>query len=224
VNCMTFLNPYTQVVVDSWEEKDLYECLTAEDRIKMPPTCVKGRNNLNKTWGPWQILCKTVNNCTYYTLYHEACRYEIVLNEVHSTGDVLDWVLHMSSKSENTYGTAFVYFLGCAFTEICAHSSIHIRSNTEFDGTKVARKYWQDLQGSRCVSVKLRHQILERDRFTCMDCGATPADGAKLEVDHTIPVSKGGSNDPSNLRTLCSDCNRGKSNRLVNYPDAVTEV
>jgi 5-methylcytosine-specific restriction endonuclease McrA len=32
-----------------------------------------------------------------------------------------------------------------------------------------------------------------------------------LEIDHRIPRAKGGSDDPSNLWTLCFDCNRGKS-------------
>lgn len=58
----------------------------------------------------------------------------------------------------------------------------------------------------------LRYFILKRDNFTCQLCGRTPADdGVKLEVDHIIPVSKGGKTIESNLRTLCYDCNRGKS-------------
>ena len=70
------------------------------------------------------------------------------------------------------------------------------------------------------ISPKLRHQILERDGFRCCDCGATPdMPDVVLEVDHRTPVSKGGSNDPSNLRTLCGDCNRGKSDRIVDYPE-----
>jgi hypothetical protein len=64
------------------------------------------------------------------------------------------------------------------------------------------------------VSKNLRYAILSRDKFTCKSCGAKAIDGAILEVDHIIPRSKGGSNDPSNLRTLCSNCNGGKSNKL----------
>jgi hypothetical protein len=33
-----------------------------------------------------------------------------------------------------------------------------------------------------------------------------------IEVDHIVPVSKGGKNDELNLITSCFDCNRGKSN------------
>lgn len=56
----------------------------------------------------------------------------------------------------------------------------------------------------------LRWQILERDNFTCQYCGQRAPD-AKLEVDHKIPVSEGGKDEPDNLVTSCYACNRGKS-------------
>ena len=57
----------------------------------------------------------------------------------------------------------------------------------------------------------LRYDILRRDNFRCQICGRTQADGVKLEVDHKKPIAKGGKTEPSNLWTLCQDCNRGKS-------------
>ncbi|MBI5847426.1 MAG: HNH endonuclease [Nitrospirae bacterium] len=52
------------------------------------------------------------------------------------------------------------------------------------------------------------------DRFTCRHCGASPAKmlGVELHVDHIIAWSKGGETVLSNLQTLCSKCNLGKSN------------
>lgn len=32
-----------------------------------------------------------------------------------------------------------------------------------------------------------------------------------VDVDHVVPVGEGGSNEPSNLRCLCSDCHREKT-------------
>lgn len=61
------------------------------------------------------------------------------------------------------------------------------------------------------MSDSLRYDILKRDNYTCQICGAAAKDGAKLEVDHIIPVSKGGKTEKSNLQTLCVRCNRGKS-------------
>lgn len=65
------------------------------------------------------------------------------------------------------------------------------------------------------LTKSLRYDILKRDGFKCQICGRTAQDdNVKLHVDHIIPVSKGGKTIPSNLRTLCQDCNLGKSNKL----------
>lgn len=61
------------------------------------------------------------------------------------------------------------------------------------------------------ISKKLRFEIFKRDSFKCQYCGAKPPK-VPLEVDHIVPVSKGGKNDELNLITSCFDCNRGKSN------------
>lgn len=60
-----------------------------------------------------------------------------------------------------------------------------------------------------CIRRDLRLAIYLRDRFTCLYCladlhGADPRD---LTLDHVIPDSEGGSNDPSNLITACRHCN-----------------
>jgi hypothetical protein len=58
----------------------------------------------------------------------------------------------------------------------------------------------------------LRFAIMKRDEYRCRLCGKAARDDidTRLEVDHITPRSKGGTNDPSNLWTLCFDCNRGK--------------
>lgn len=66
----------------------------------------------------------------------------------------------------------------------------------------------------RDPSLRLRWRVLQRDRFTCCACGASPALtlGTELHVDHVVPWSKGGKTLLENLQTLCSTCNLGKSN------------
>lgn len=66
----------------------------------------------------------------------------------------------------------------------------------------------------RDPSLRLRWYVLQRDRFTCCACGASPALslGIELHVDHVVPWSKGGETVLENLQTLCSVCNLGKSN------------
>ena len=60
------------------------------------------------------------------------------------------------------------------------------------------------------LSPRLRFKIFKRDNYRCQICGRSAQDGVVLEVDHKVPVSKGGSHTPENLWTLCFTCNRGK--------------
>lgn len=62
------------------------------------------------------------------------------------------------------------------------------------------------------ITPKRRLEIIAKDHGRCCLCGRSVADGVQLEVDHFIPVSKGGKSTDDNLWTLCRDCNRGKSN------------
>lgn len=61
----------------------------------------------------------------------------------------------------------------------------------------------------RNISPSLRKEIMERDRC-CVNCGSHD----DLEIDHIVPVSKGGSSDIDNLQLLCKACNRKKANRM----------
>ena len=61
----------------------------------------------------------------------------------------------------------------------------------------------------------LRDAILNRDHNTCRICGRKGGNGVLMEVDHIIPVSKGGLTVVDNLQTLCWEFNREKSNKVV---------
>jgi len=60
------------------------------------------------------------------------------------------------------------------------------------------------------ASSRTRYLVLKRDGYRCVMCGATATEGAKLQVDHVLPKSKGGKAVLNNLQTLCDRCNRGK--------------
>lgn len=59
------------------------------------------------------------------------------------------------------------------------------------------------------ISPKLRFEVFRRDKYVCQYCGAA-GPKVELEVDHKIPVSRGGTDDIDNLTTACFKCNRGK--------------
>ena len=59
----------------------------------------------------------------------------------------------------------------------------------------------------------IRREVLLRDGYQCQQCGIVRMDN---EVDHTIPLEQGGSNDTSNMMTLCGGpdgCHTAKSKR-----------
>ena len=55
----------------------------------------------------------------------------------------------------------------------------------------------------------MRFAIYNRDGYRCCKCGRKTND---LEIDHIMPISKGGKTHPDNLQTLCKKCNKEKSN------------
>ncbi|MCC6606296.1 MAG: HNH endonuclease [Anaerolineae bacterium] len=66
--------------------------------------------------------------------------------------------------------------------------------------------------------------VAERAAHRCEYCHAPELIfNVPFEVDHIIPISKGGSDDPSNLALSCRACNLRKSN-LVTAVDPTTET
>ncbi|WP_310424453.1 HNH endonuclease [Chamaesiphon sp. VAR_48_metabat_135_sub] len=53
---------------------------------------------------------------------------------------------------------------------------------------------------------EVREYVFQRDNHQCQSCGQT----TKLSIDHIIPLATGGTNDISNLQTLCGSCNSAK--------------
>ena len=80
----------------------------------------------------------------------------------------------------------------------------------------------------RAISKETRAYVLDRNGFTCQMCGAVagephpydPTRKTRLHIGHIIDKSQGGTDDPSNLRALCSICNEGASNLTLDRPSA----
>lgn len=82
------------------------------------------------------------------------------------------------------------------------------------------------------ISYKRKKIVFERDKYTCVYCKRKAEkiieqkgrsnkllilllisdDWRPFEIDHKIPVSKGGTNEIKNLVTSCARCNNKKSN------------
>lgn len=68
----------------------------------------------------------------------------------------------------------------------------------------------------RPIPMGLRIRVLEKFGGKCAICGAKPRkdNHVMIEIDHIVPVSKGGGNQIDNLRPLCKACNLGRGNRI----------
>lgn len=66
------------------------------------------------------------------------------------------------------------------------------------------------MEEARPIPRDVRKAVLDRDEYICRYCGHR---SQTIEVDHVIPVSKGGTSTPDNLVTACRDCNRRKGGR-----------
>lgn len=90
-----------------------------------------------------------------------------------------------------------------------------IDSSKLIDGRRFySREVWKSIERVERakVSKELRQEIFERDGYTCVNCGSTEKES--LEIDHIMPISKGGKTEPSNLQTLCRNCNIRKGNDI----------
>lgn len=78
------------------------------------------------------------------------------------------------------------------------------------------------------ISKETRAYVLDRNGFTCQMCGAgagephptDPSRKTRLHLGHIIDLSHGGSDEPQNLRALCSVCNEGAQNITLPRPRA----
>ena len=78
-------------------------------------------------------------------------------------------------------------------------------------------RFKKSAAGQRALMTsRLRQQIKQRDNFTCKHCGVSLEQEPHLllEIDHIVPISRGGLTEESNLQTLCWRCNRSKGAKI----------
>ena len=79
---------------------------------------------------------------------------------------------------------------------------------------------------AREISKETRAYVLDRNGFTCQMCGAVAGEShphdttrkTRLHIGHIIDKSMGGTDDPSNLKAICSVCNEGAANLTLDRP------
>jgi hypothetical protein len=81
----------------------------------------------------------------------------------------------------------------------------------------------------RGISKETRAYVLERNGYTCQMCGVAagdrdplnPSRTVRLTMGHIVDKSKGGEDEPRNLRAVCTNCNEGLQNAAPQKPDRI---
>ena len=151
-----------------------------------------------------------------------------------SISDKVPFLIHKYSKNKLIKNLGFddikindVFYPKYSFVYISAGGNSKMCTDIVFDTANLEEfieyladivKFKKSVKGQRALMTSsLREEILERDDYTCQNCGISIKDEPNLllEIDHIIPVSKGGMTTEDNLQTLCWRCNRSKSNKLI---------
>lgn len=114
--------------------------------------------------------------------------------------------------------------------ELRNEEGLNIETHNDTASLKPGQYRLKDLKPlpafNRRISKETRAFVLDRNGFTCQMCGiaageAHPDDGgrrARLHIGHIVDLSHGGTDDPNNLRALCSLCNEGAANITLARP------
>ncbi len=95
---------------------------------------------------------------------------------------------------------------------IGATEPIDIAALSDFIDFPVAeRAGFEEVAARSRIPDSVRALVIVRDGGRCRKCHST----RNLEVDHIVPVSRGGGAEEDNLETLCRRCNRRKWNKVV---------
>jgi hypothetical protein len=94
--------------------------------------------------------------------------------------------------------------------EISYLNGIQIKWDTESDTKPDNNSTSDDIPRREYIPEKVKMYVWKRDEGKCRMCGSNQ----KLEYDHIIPVSKGGSSTERNIQLLCESCNRSKSDKI----------
>jgi hypothetical protein len=148
-------------------------------------------------------------------LFEEMGRLWILLEHRPSRNE---WETNNPKISYNTYRHRFNGWINACHKFIELKTGDYISYETKKDSKPITKNLNRVVKkDKRDIPLGLRIKILTRDKFCCVFCGHSPSTmfGIKLHIDHIIPIAKGGKTEENNLRTLCSDCNLGKSDKLI---------
>lgn len=118
--------------------------------------------------------------------------------------------------SKSACGLCGVAYLGKAGSRFCSPECA--KKSQGWDGVSAR---------SRKLKASVRVRILDRDGMTCQLCFSPlrpdeePTHPRYPNIDHIMPVSRGGSDDEGNLRAACRQCNVMRGANIEWVPEVV---
>lgn len=97
--------------------------------------------------------------------------------------------------------------------EVKKRVSIRAKQNPEAGRATAARRRARKLNSEGSYTAEEWLTLCDYYGNKCLACG----EYKKLTADHVIPLTKGGSNDISNIQPLCGSCNSSKGQKTIDY-------
>jgi hypothetical protein len=183
-------------------EETLADIETLGERISRLESAITNLNeresSITRTFAPPEFILK-------YFRYEFMQHIEVEFSSVHVPYPV--YVFEYVSAGGNSGQKTTVTFNIQTIDSLIETLSEKIRFRKSADGQR------------ELMTAKFREYIKKRDNYTCKHCTVSlmAEPHLLLEVDHILPVSKGGLSTEDNLQTLCWRCNRTKSNKVLEF-------
>lgn len=210
------------------EEKDLFYCdscqlFVKEDHFKKIKHFNADDERYYKSLREWEILCKKYPNQYFrpegtINLFDHLPQKKIDLSKSH----FYKWLIKQQKRDDPIGDLARDVKRDKSYpftTESLRKLESYLFRKKAIDeaiqALNEAYKEFKQKKTRVPISPSLRFDIFRRDNYKCQICGRSIPDGVKLEIDHKVPVKKGGNTDETNLWTLCFECNRGKAAKNI---------
>ena len=203
-----------------YENTDLFLKETIQDNYSMFSELIlltannkeKYREYLNAIVDLQETTLETINasgipSDIYVIIEEQLCEEDTIVDPATSFSCIIQ-VDYISPKGRNHYRFKHEYPYDYI---VMLHDTIKLEWSQEKEYMRTTR-----YERSR-MTLSMRYNVMQRDGFRCVLCGASREDGVKLHVDHIKPIAKGGKTEMSNLRTLCDRCNFGKRDKYDPY-------
>lgn len=109
--------------------------------------------------------------------------------------------------SDNGYGEREHWYIKSSILNEIDYMLDFLEVFLEQDYMPIEEESSDEDKPNRHIPKEVKVSVWRRDKGQCVQC----ASKEKLEYDHIIPVSKGGSSTERNIQLLCEKCNRQKS-------------